>query len=348
MRHIWWMIAVVTGSTGFIGSHLVDELVARGATVRVITRPNSAAADCRVAEFRIDLRDERAAQQSPIWDGVTHVFHLAGVTKSRVARDFDAGNVAPLRHLLTAIERRAATAHLLLVSSQAAGGPAASHSTAIRETDPSVPIEEYGRSKLRAEQVALAYAERIPLTIVRPSAVYGPRDRDFLEAFRQASGRVAWYAVPPEQQFCLLHVADAVRGIVAAATRLPGPPRIYYLAADEPVTWRSLYREISTVASSAPLELQLPAPLLRAAAAAGDLIGALTGRAFLLNRHKLELVRPAYWLCDPARAHEELGWRPSMTLAEGLAQTFSWYLASGWLRRRGDTHVSGSSNKPRA
>ena len=343
------MIAVVTGSTGFIGSHLVDALVARGATVRVITRPDSAAADGRVTEFRMDVRDAAAVERSQVWDGATHLFHLAGVTKARTARAFDDGNVAPLRQLLSAIDRRAAAApHVVLVSSQAAGGPAASAAAAIRETDRPAPIEEYGRSKLRAEHAVLEFAERMPISIIRLAAVYGPRDRDFLEVFRQASGRIAWYAVPPHHQFSLLYVADAVTGILAAASRQPGPARVYYLAADEPVTWRSLYRAIATVAAASPLELQLPASLLRAVAAASDLIGALTGRAFLLNRQKLELSRPAYWLCDPARARDELGWRPSLTLAEGLAQTLSWYLESGWLRRRGATPGSGYSKEPRA
>jgi nucleoside-diphosphate-sugar epimerase len=343
------MIAVVTGSTGFIGSHLVDALVARGATVRVITRPDSAAADGRVTEFRMDLRDASATRNSPVWEGATHVFHLAGVTKARTVRAFDDGNVVPLRQLLSAIDGRAAAPpHLILVSSQAAGGPATSSTTAIRETDRPSPVEEYGRSKLRAEQAALEFAERFPVSIVRPSSIYGPRDRDFLEVFRQASGRLAWHAVPPDHQFSLLHVADAVNGIIAAASRTPGPARVYYLAADVPVTWRSLYREISTVAAASPLELQLPASLLRAAAAAGDLIGALSGREFLLNRHKLELGRPKYWLCDPARAHSELGWHPQLTLGEGLAQTLSWYLGSGWLRRRGASPEPESSKEPRA
>ncbi len=342
------MIAVVTGSTGFLGSHLVDLLVARGATVRVITRPESPAADGRVTEFRIDLRDGAAMERSPVWDGATHVFHLAGVTKARTARVFDDANVMPVRHLVSAVAGRAVPPHVVLVSSQAAGGPAATAATAIRETDRPAPIEEYGRSKLRAESAALEFAERMPISIVRPAAVYGPRDRDFLEAFRQASGRIAWHAVPPDHQFSLLHVADAVRGILAAGSRSPGPARLYYLASDEPVTWRSLYREIATVAAASPLELQLPAQLLRAAAAAGDLIGALTGRTFLLNRHKLDLGRPAYWICDSARARDEFGWRPSLTLSEGLAQTFSWYLESGWLRRRGATPGSGFSKEPRA
>ena len=330
------MIAIVTGSTGFIGSHLVDALVASGATVRVITRPESAAPDTRVAEFRLDLRDPDATRQSAVWDGATHLFHLAGVTKARAARAFDDGNVEPLRRVLTAIKGRSdATPHLVLVSSQAAGGPAASADAAIREIDPPSPVDAYGRSKLRAEQAALEFEAQLPISIVRPASVYGPRDRDFLEAFRQASGRVAWHASPPDHQFSLLHVADVIRGILAVAARPPGPARVFNFASDEPVSWRSLYREISTVAQAAPLELQLPYPLLRAGAAAGDALGVLTGRAVLLNRHKLDLGRPAYWLSDATRARDELGWRPSTPLGEGLAQTFSWYLEAGWLRRRG-------------
>src|SRR4051812_16912850 len=198
------MIAVVTGSTGFIGSHLVDALLARGATVRVLVRPETPVErrDPRVPHWEADLLDDRSVRESRVWEGATHVFHLAGVTKGRTLAHFRAGNVFPTANVLSALAARGGRVpRVVLVSSQAAAGPAPSADAPVRESARPVPIENYGRSKLQAEQAVARYRDLLPITILRPSAVYGPRDRDFLAVFRQASRRVAVHAVPRDHSF---------------------------------------------------------------------------------------------------------------------------------------------------
>ncbi len=346
------MIAVVTGSTGFIGSHLVESLLAEGAEVRVIARPTTVLprhSDRRVTAFRLDLSNSDVLRGSAVWDGATHCFHLAGVTKAHAARAFDDGNVVPLQRLLAALADRAEPRpHLVLMSSQAAGGPAARADAPVRESDAPHPIEEYGRSKLRAELAAAAYDGRLPISIVRPCAVYGPRDRDFLEVFRHATGRIAWYALPRNHQFSLLHVADVVRGLLLAARRHDADLRMYYLAAEAPVHWRTLYRAIARLSGTQPLEVEIPLPIVRTAAVIADFVGGVTGRATLLNRHKVELGSAPLWLCDASRARQELGWRPEVVLESGIEATYSWYVKAGWLRRSGAAATSRSEMEPRS
>src|SRR5215213_414799 len=199
------MIAVVTGSSGFIGSHLVDALLARGHTVRALVREDTptAALDPRVQRSVVDLLDDRSVREADAWDGATHVFHLAGVTKRRTLAQFRAGNVVPAANVLAGAVARAGGAppRFVLVSSLAAAGPAVALERPVREDDRSRPIEGYGRSKLEAETAARLYEDRLPVTIVRPAAVYGPRDRDFLRAFRLAVSRVALHAVPRDHAF---------------------------------------------------------------------------------------------------------------------------------------------------
>src|SRR3954470_8747451 len=123
------MIAVVTGSTGFIGSHLVDALLARGATVRALVRPETPVArrDPRIEHWEADLLDDRSVRESPVWSGATHVFHLAGVTKGRTLSHFRGGNVFPTANVLAALAARPEPRpRVILLSSQAAAGPAAS------------------------------------------------------------------------------------------------------------------------------------------------------------------------------------------------------------------------------
>ncbi len=335
-RQIHHMIAVVTGSSGFIGSHLVDALLAKGATVRALVRPasRSASRDSGLDQWEADLLDARAVRESPVWEGATHVFHVAGVTKGRTLSHFRVGNVFPTTNLLAALaERAGARPRVIVVSSQAAAGPAPRCDAPRRESDRPLPVEAYGRSKLQAEQAVRRYRDRLAITVVRPAAVYGPRDRDFLNAFRQATSRVAIHAVPRDHAFSLVHVSDVVSALVLAAERDEAAGRTYFLAGERPVTWRALYALIAESAGTRPLELQLPLPALQIAARAADLVGSLTGRHTLLNRNKAALARPRWWLCDASLVRDELGWTPAVGLQEGVRETYLWYLEAGWLPR---------------
>ena len=333
------MIALVTGSSGFIGSHLVDALITRGATVRVLTRAGAAAGepDPRTTRWTVDLLDDRSVRETPAWEGVTHVFHLAGVTKRRTLAQFRSGNVVPTANLLAAAVARGGSTppRMVLVSSQAAGGPATSPDRPVREDDPPRPIEGYGQSKLEAEQAALRYRSQLPVTIVRPAAVYGPRDRDFLRAFRLAARSVAIHAVPRENRFSIVHVADLVDAVLRAGDRAEAVGRTYNVANDAPVSWQVLYTEVAAAASLVPaMNVQLPLAAIAAAGYAGDVVSALTGWHTLANRHKTRLARPRWWLCDPSRAHDELDWNAAIPLQRGVRDTYLWYLAARWMRPR--------------
>ena len=333
------MIALVTGSSGFIGSHLVDALITRGATVRVLARAGAAAGepDPRTTRWTVDLLDDRSVRETPAWDGVTHVFHLAGVTKRRTLAQFRSGNVVPTANLLAAAVARGGVSppRMVFVSSQAAGGPASSPDRPVREDDPPLPIEGYGQSKLEAERATLRYDGELPVTIIRPAAVYGPRDRDFLRAFRLAARSIAIHAVPRQNRFSIVHVADLVDALLRAAERPQAVGRTYNVANDAPVSWQELYAEIAAAASLEPaLSLQLPLPAIAAAGYAGDVVSALTGWHTLANRHKTRLARPRWWLCDPARARDELGWISTIPLQRGVRDTYLWYLAAWWMRPR--------------
>jgi len=333
------MIALVTGSSGFIGSHLVDALITRGATVRVLARAGAAAAepDPRTTRWTVDLLDDRSVRETPAWEGVTHVFHLAGVTKRRTLAQFRSGNVVPTANLLAAAVARGGSAppRMVFVSSQAAGGPATSPDRPVREDDPPRPIEGYGQSKLEAEQAALRYRSQLPVTIVRPAAVYGPRDRDFLRAFRLAARSIAIHAVPRENRFSIVHVADLVDAVLRAGDRPEAAGRSYNVANDAPVSWQELYTEIAAAASLTPaLGVQVPMAAIAAAGYAGDVVSALTGWHTLANRHKTRLARPRWWLCDPSRARDELGWTSAVPLQRGVRDTYLWYLAARWMRPR--------------
>ena len=333
------MIAVVTGSSGFIGSHLVDALLARGATVRALVREGSPAdaLDPRVQRSVVDLLDDRSVREAEAWEGATHLFHLAGVTKRRTLAQFRYGNVVPTANVLAAAVARGGSAppRVVLVSSQAAAGPAPALERPVREDDSARPIEGYGRSKLEAEQAVRLHEGRLPVSIVRPASVYGPRDRDFLRVFRLATGPIALHAVPRDHVFSLAHVSDVVSALLLAAEHPAAEGRTYFVADETPVSWRELYATIARAASATPaVELQIPLPALALAGAAGDALSMLTGWHSLANGHKTRLARPRWWVCDSARLRGELGWQPTRTLQQGVEETYLWYLEAGWMRAR--------------
>ncbi len=341
------MIAVVTGSSGFVGSHLVEALAGAGWTVRRLVRPESAPAPPalpdalarRVETYAAPLADADALGRSPALDaaldGADAVFHLAGVTKRRTLAEFRAGNVAPTAALLDALAARAAAPgagppRLVFVSSQAAAGAARAADRPRTERDAAEPVGAYGHSKREAERLVMAHPGGLPWTIVRPSAVYGPRDRDFLPVFRHAARGVALYPGTRDAWLSMVYVGDLARALVLAATAPQAVGGTYFVAGDERVPWPAVYDAAAAAAGRRMrVAVDAPAVVLAAAGLAGDAWAALTHRDVLVTREKLRLARPRFWCCSAARARLELGWVPAVGLAEGARRTYAWYRAQG-------------------
>jgi nucleoside-diphosphate-sugar epimerase len=141
--------------------------------------------------------------------------------------------------------------------------------------------------------------------------------------------------VPRDHTFSIVHVTDVVSALLLAADHPNAIGRTYFVANDAPTTWRDLYDEIGRAAGvTRTLELQIPLVALALAGLAGDAVSAFTGWHSLANRNKTTLARPRWWLCDASRARAELGWLPSLTLQDGLRETYLWYLQAGWMRGR--------------
>lgn len=325
------MLSVVTGSRGFIGTHLVDALVSRGDDVWCLVRRGGGAAGAtrpRVREVSVDYDVPGAGLDPDALRDVAVVYHVAGVTKGITAKEFHSANIATTRRLIEALDAGGSRARLVLVSSQAAAGPASSPDAPVRESDPPAPVEPYGASKLAAERLVAASGANF--AIARPAVVYGPRDRNFQPLARTLRFRIAVYPGYRDRTVCMIHVRDLVEGFIAVGTRDEALGRTYFLTHPEPVTWRRIYQAMGRAAGGAALEVQLPQSLVNVAARVGDLYGRATGKTGMLNTNKIAMSKPDYWICSPERAETELGFRARIALDDGMRDTYGWYRAAGW------------------
>lgn len=323
-------VVLVTGGTGFIGSHLARALESAGAELRLVVRSTSSLKwirEVRHGPYEVDLA--RGDDLSAALDGVDFVFHLAGVLRAARGSDYLRGNVEATRHLLSAASRLPVPPRVILVSSLAAAGPSPD-GTPWKEEDPPRPVGMYGESKLLAEKAAFEAGKAVPLVILRPPLVYGPREADLLGACRAVRRGLLPQIGRGPRTFSVIMVRDLVEAIIGAALRAP-PGRVYYTSHPEILTWVDLLSAMAEVLGTRPRRVVLPEVLVPLLARAGEIVARITGKESILNRERTLEWRHRHWVCDPSRAEREWGFRAPTPYREGIRETIDWYLQEGWL-----------------
>jgi nucleoside-diphosphate-sugar epimerase len=330
--------AVVTGGTGFIGSHLVEELLRRGDEVVCITRPGAVRRWIAGARARfVDCGFQDGRQLARMMAGADVVFHIAGRTHGLPAELYASNTSATARLVRAAAAQGSAggAPHVILASSIAAVGPCRDGVALTSATSPA-PISRYGRSKLAAEAQVRRYAGRLPATILRLPSVYGPREQGLFRLIKWITRGFAVTVGTWDREASLIYVRDLVQGMIAAAMSPPGAPvvRLYYLAHPAPVSWAAFAAAVGRAVGrgSDPIRVSLPRGPALAFARCADWVAALRHRSSSLNRDRVCEISQRRWVCDPSSAIGELGFAPSFTLEEGMRETVAWYRAAGWLK----------------
>ena len=320
----------LTGGTGFVGSHLVDTLTAAGLEPRVLVRRPDAPrwiAGARAHLIAGSLEDEAALEA--LVQGAGTVLHLAGVVRAGRATDFDRANRGGTERLAAAVAARAPSARLVHVSSLAAVGPASTPAGVGPEAEPR-PLSAYGRSKLAAEHAVASCDGLRWWTIVRPPAVYGPRDTDVLAFFRMAAAGVA--AVPAgERWVTVVHVADVVRGILAAAAS-GERGRTYHLGEPRSYEIGDLVRRLARAGGVEVRVMRVPGAVLTFAGVGGSLLHRLGLTSIPMTRDKARELVARHWCSRTADSLAALAVGEGLAFDDGARATWSWYREAGWLK----------------
>ena len=328
------MKVLLTGANGFVGSHILDCLCARGVPTAILLRPGSnrdfVQPHLPDVEVHLGSVTDPATLPAALRE-VTHVIHCAGRTKARRLDEFRETNQVGTRHVIEAVNQQAERVQRLVhLSSLAASQPATPEAPA-REESPSRPVTVYGQSKLAAEAEIRNRCEAESV-ILRPAAVYGPRDSDFLQLFKAVQAGFCPRFAGGRQALSLVFVKDLAAVAVACLTHPAAAGGTYNVAAPEVVTAGELAGEIARQMGRRPFSPSLPTALLWPVCLAQEALSALTGKPGILSRQKLPELRAPGWVCDTHRLQAELGLNCPTSCRAGVAETLAWYREQGWLR----------------
>ena len=335
-------LVALTGGTGFVGSHVADALLATGFRVRALVRRPDDIGWLKGTGVDLVKGDVRDAATLPVLvEGASAVVHVAGKTSARDESGYMAANAAGTENVAAAARAHAPHAHVVFVSSQAAGGPSVG-GIPVKVSDAPHPVSAYGRSKLAGEE-ALKRAG-VPFTILRPCAVYGPRETAIRDLFVAASKGVVPVLAGGRPRIHMVYGPDAAAAVVGALGR-GARGETFYVAHPEVLDYAAIAETLARLPSRRPFRLPVPAALIRGA---GHIVGTLSAFAKgppVFNSEKAEEMLQAAWLCDVSDAQVELGQPFRNDFAAGARRTWDWYLSRGWIvDRGGKIHRTGEPN----
>ena len=325
---------LITGASGFVGYHLILEALRNNFEVFAAIRKSS---DIKHLEGMpinfvypdfdnaITLRDNISNNK------YAYIIHAAGLTKARSIAEYEHINASYTYNLATASADAGNIKKFVLISSLAALGPLDNLSGLIDESTVPRPLTSYGRSKLNAE-VKLRSVQNLNYTILRPTGVYGPRDRDFFLMFKQISLGLELYIGRLEQKLSLLYVTDLAK---AASSALHAPAGSTYNLSDGNYYSRYQLSDITKqILSKKTLKLHLPVKFVKLMANVAETYSALSKKAAVLNTEKVSELSAVNWNCSIQLAKEEINFKPATTWNRGSPKPLSGTLITNGFKKK--------------
>jgi len=336
---------LITGASGFIGSFIAEEALRRGFETWAAVRKSSSKAflqDKRLHFIELNLASEEQLRQQLSGHRFDYVVHAAGVTKCLKKEDFYRVNTEGTKNLVRALlAQDMPLKRFVYISSLSIMGAIREQQpyTEICEDDTPQPNTVYGRSKLEAEQwlqqlplyLEGAEGRPFPYVILRPTGVYGPRERDYFMMAKSIKAHTDFAVGFRQQDITFVYVTDVVEAVFLAMEK--GQTGRKYFLSDGEVYQSSTFSNLIRRELGNPWWIRITAPLwlLRIITFCGEYIGHLTGKVTALNNDKYYIMRQRNWRCDITPARRELGYEPKVQLEEGVRRSIAWYKENGWL-----------------
>lgn len=321
------MRALITGASGFIGGHLAEGLCRRGYDVFCLVRKTSLVSHLRhlpVGLISGDLTD--AASLHAAVRGMDYVFHLAGVIASLDRWEYEAINIHGTRNLVRAVLQEAyGLKRFVFVSSISAAGPSPPDRS-LSETDEPRPVSEYGRSKLAAERIVLDARSRLPVTVIRPPNVLGPRQRELRQSIRLIRRRIVPVLGNGRPQTSLADVDDVVRAVAIAAENPRAVGETYFITDGNAYAWREIVAAIIRKLGLRPPFLRIPFAVQYAASWIEEKTARQQYRRPRVTREQLLAVRNHNWIYDGTKIEQQLGFRPVWDMPSSIRRAVDWIL----------------------
>jgi len=263
--------------------------------------------------------------------GCEYIIHNAGLVKASSLDQFFRVNERGTESLCRAVaEHNPSVRKLVYVSSLAVMGPSIDGSPIVENMTPS-PLTTYARSKLAGEYAALRFSDRIPVSILRPSGVYGPGDREIFSFFESVNRRIRPLIGNSSRKLQLVHVDDLARAVVMALDSKARPGEAYIIAENQAYTLTKAISILEVACGKSGLPLFIPSPIFRLIATLSEGIFKLIGKTPMLTREKAaELL--ASWEVSTRKAQEHFGFESEIPFEQGAKETFKWYYDQGWLK----------------
>jgi len=322
---------LITGASGFVGYHLIEEALNNNLEVFAAVRKSSKVDHLNGFDIKYtypDFTSVQALKDNIIENKYTYIIHAAGVTKARSAKEYDEINAGYTYNLALAALESGIIKKFVLISSLAALGPLNTLIGTITEETTPNPVTAYGSSKLLAEQKLKSLAA-LNYTILRPTGVYGPRDRDIFIFFKQLNNHIEPYIGHIKQKLSLIYVTDLAK--VAIKALYTGDKEDYNLSDGNFYDRYALGNITREVLNLKTFKFHLPVNFVKLIANISEKVCSLSNKASVLNVEKLNELMAVSWDCDIAKAKAGLGFSPRYDLKAGVTETLKWYKANSWL-----------------
>lgn len=328
-------IVLVTGASGFVGSHLAEALATKKQKVRLLVRKTSRLPFTPTPEMELcygdvtDLASVREAMR-----GVGVVYHLAGLLRGADLAAYEKVNAGGTRNVCQAAAEAGTVRRVVYVSSLSAAGPSPLNGE-VDESMPSHPISFYGSTKRQGEEIALGFQDKFEVVVLRPAAVYGPRETDIFEYFKMVVSGLVVNGGDGNQRVSFIYVDDLVEATLLAAQDPRAKGQTYFVCDGQSRSWNEFSRLVGQGLKKSFKTFNVPLGLVKILAGLGDQWARWFGKSFLppiVSRDKLKEGEASGWVCSNRKIRSELGFEPRTHMEEGIAKAVEFYRTAGWLK----------------